>query len=141
MPRAKKTMSGETPQKIQAVTGQTYGEGVQQEALQKAMPTPQVNSPTATPPSVSQTAEQESGQQTRQPMSFDQVAATVRGAGGLLTQPDDRPSLPVTDGIASGPGRGPETLGRSSQLGNTLRKLALQTNDPVFVELATKVGL
>jgi hypothetical protein len=139
MPRAKKTMSGNNPQKIQAVQGQTYGEGVRQENLQKTLPAPQ--SPEISAPTAEATGQPQQEMPAPRPQSFEQIAAQVRGAGNLLRQPDDRPDLPVTDGIATGPGRGPETLGRSTQLGNTLRRLALQTNDPIFTELATKVGL
>lgn len=139
MPRAKKTMSGNNPQKIEAIQGQTYGEGVRQENLQKVLPAPQ--SPEVTASSGEAPSQTPAEAPAARPQSFEQIAQQVRGAGNLLRQPDDRPDLPVTDGIASGPGRGPETLGRSTQLGNTLRRLALQTNDPIFTELATKAGL
>lgn len=132
-------MSGNNPQKIEAIQGQTYGEGVRQENLQKVLPAPQ--SPEVTASSGEAPGQTPAEAPAARPQSFEQIAQQVRGAGNLLRQPDDRPDLPVTDGIASGPGRGPETLGRSTQLGNTLRRLALQTNDPIFTELATKAGL
>ena len=56
MPRAKKTLAGGQGQPVQSISGQTYGEGVQQEQLQKTMPAPQlVNSqPQPTAPSPQQ---------------------------------------------------------------------------------------
>lgn len=119
MPRAKKTISGNNPQKIEAIQGQTYGEGVRQENLQRVMPAPQ--SPEVTAPSAQASPETQPQTQAPATQSFEQIAQQVRGAGNLLRQPDDRPDLPVTDGVASGPGRGPEVLNRSTQLGNTLR--------------------
>ena len=43
MPRAKKTLAGGQGQASQVIKGQTYGEGVQQQALQAVMPAPQAN--------------------------------------------------------------------------------------------------
>lgn len=139
MPRARKTMSGEPAQKVAPITGQTYGDAKQQEMLQETMPAPKVGAASQAAPSAEP---QEPGPQAAPaPRPPVDIAAAIRGAGGLLTQPDDRPTVPVTDGLSSGPGRGPEALTRNTQMGNTLRRLALQTNDPIFYELASKIGL
>ena len=148
MPRAKKTMQGAPGQAVGAITGQTYGEGARQEQLQKAMPTPniadaqapRVPAQQAAVQSATPAAEAVSVPERTQPEPVD-LQQALRGMGGLLRQPDDKPGLPVTDGLNSGPGRGTEALMRTSQLGNTLRRLAMQTNDPVFAELASKIGL
>lgn len=144
MPRAKKTAEGSPGQMVQAVAGQTYGEGRRQEELQRAMPTPNVQqqSQVARATTAAQPAQQTPAEpQPRPRASFDEITAALQGMGGMLRAPDDKPALPITDGLPGGPGRGPEALQRSTQLGNTLRRLALQTNEPIFFELASKIGL
>lgn len=145
MPRAKKTIAGPPGQKVQAVVGQTYGDGVRQENLQRTMPAPDVQmvQPPAPLPAATSSASpaDNAGPPMSQPpkLSFAEAMQKIQGVGGLLRAPDDNPSIPVTDGLASGPGRGPEVLNANSQLGNTLRRLAMQTGDPIFRELASKV--
>lgn len=141
MPRAKKTVQGSPGQAVEAVQGQTYGEGKQQEALQRAMPAPNVSTPTATPTTQRQEQVPNSEAPVRPQASMADVASMLQGMGGVLTAPDDKPMTPITDGLRNGPGRGPEALQRSTRLGNTLRRLSMQTNDPVFSELAAKIGL
>ena len=137
MPRARKTMSGEPAQKVAPITGQTYGDAKQQEMLQETMPAPKVGAAQV----AAAAGEATTPSEPPAPRPPVDIAAAIRGAGGLLSQPDDRPTTPVTDGLSSGPGRGPEALTRNTQMGNTLRRLALQTNDPIFYELASKIGL
>lgn len=143
MPRAKKTAQGSPGQPVEAFTGQTYGEGARQEELQRSMPAPNVEQASAPrPPSTQPQAVSESAQSQQRPRaSFADVTAALQGMGGILRAPDDKPTVPITDGLSTGPGRGPEALQRSTQLGNTLRRLAMQTNDPIFAELASKIGL
>lgn len=143
MPRAKKTAQGSPGQPVQAFAGQTYGEGARQEELQRSMPAPNVEeTPIARMPVAQQQEVPEDAQPQQRPRaSFSDVTAALQGMGGILRAPDDKPTVPITDGLATGPGRGPEALQRSTQLGNTLRRLAMQTNDPVFAELASKIGL
>lgn len=143
MPRAKKTAQGSPGQPVQAFAGQTYGEGERQEELQRSMPAPNVEEVSAPRPTPVQSQEvSETGQpQQRSRTSFTDVTAALQGMGGILRAPDDKPTVPITDGLPTGPGRGPEALQRSTQLGNTLRRLAMQTNDPIFAELASKIGL
>jgi len=143
MPRAKKTAMGAPAQKIEAITGQTYGDAKQQEMLQKAMPAPnQMATQSSTRPQTSpqqQQPEEVLQAPTAQPrLSLAEAMQRISGSGGLLTAPDDNPDLPVTDGLPSGPGRGPEALTYGSTLGNTLRMLANQTGDPIFTELASR---
>lgn len=72
-------------------------------------------------------------------LSLQEAMQQIQGRGGVLSMPDDNPAMPVTDGLTTGPGRGPEAIMASSTLGNTLRRLANQTGDPIFRELASKV--
>lgn len=133
MPRSRRTTTGTPAQKVEAVTGQQYGRAKVQEELQQALPTPNetagapANAPAPTAPTL------------RPRMSPEQAMQLVRGAGGVLSAPDDNPSIPITDGLATGPGRGPEALSGQSTLGDTLRRLAFQTNDPVFLRLASRI--
>lgn len=139
MPRAKKTIGGAPGQPVQAVAGQTYGEGVRQEALQKTMPMPnQTNTAIPPRPPVAQ-QDNEATAQTQQAPTQD-VMAQIAGMGGILRAPDENPNIPVTDGLTTGPGRGPDALMGGSQMEQMLRRLALQTNDPVFYEILSKVG-
>lgn len=65
--------------------------------------------------------------------------------GGLLGAPTMRPGEPVTHGLTSGPGAGPEVLGNMapnlSQIGDFYRKLSAATGDPYFAELAQRANL
>lgn len=144
MPRSRKTAAGTPAQPVEAMTGQQYGRARQQEALQQAMPTPQVSSPqipVAPPQTISGPSEMPSQTpQVPQRMSPLEAIQMLRGQGGLLTAPDDNPAIPITDGLSTGPGRGREVRNTESALGDTLRRLAMQTNDPVFMELASKVS-
>lgn len=139
MPRAKKTIGGAPGQKVEAIQGQTYGMGVQQEDLQRAMPAPNESVQTQPAPTDSTGNPPEQATPVRPGLSFQEAMQRVQGAGGVLSAPDDNPSIPITDGLSTGPGRGPEALNNASALGNTLRRLALQTGDPVFNELVSKV--
>lgn len=135
-------MDGMPGQPVQAVSGQTYGEGVRQEALQRAMPAPKQPGIIPPPPTRAEQSASEAEPETqaiRPRLSFEEAMQQVGGKGGILALPDDNPSLPVSDGLATGPGRGPEMLTANSTLGNTLRRLANQTGDPIFRELASKV--
>lgn len=147
MPRAKKTNVGAPAQKIDAIKGQTYGEGVRQESLQRAMPAPNMQAiapqPTAAPMSQSApvTTAATPTQQQAPRMTQEDVVNRLRSAGGVLSAADDRPDLPVTDGLSTGPGRGPEALMRQpNRSGRLFRQLSIQTGDPIFAELAHKAG-
>lgn len=139
MPRSRKTAAGTPAQPVQAMTGQQYGKAREQEALQQAMPVPAV--PTTLAPRAQQqpASEVPVAPQPRPRMAPEEAMAFLSGMGGILTAPDDNPALPVTDGLSTGPGRGPEALSGQSALGDTLRRLAFQTNDPVFLRLASRI--
>lgn len=140
MPRAKKTMGGMDAQPVKAISGQTYGEGVAQEGLQRTMPAPNTGSPI---PPASTTTQEPTTTQASEPAprrSLADVMSQISGTGGLLRQPDANPNVPVTEGLASGPGRGPDFRSGNNPLNRTLRRLARETGDPVFDELASRAG-
>ena len=137
MPRAKKTMAGTPGQPAQPITGQTYGEAKTQQMLQEAMPAPAVRGP-QTPTTPTQAPQPQAQEQAQRPQLAD-VINMLRGQGGVLTAPDDQPGVPLTDGLSTGPGRGPEAVRTDLPLANTLRTLAMRTGDPVFYQLAAKV--
>lgn len=149
MPRARKTMSGQAGQAARPVTGQQYGKGVEQRQLQQAMPAPKGGTPAT---QIASTAAQAALQQQRQPQQtapqqqtpdLMALAAQMRDATGILTKGTDRPNEPVTTGLASGPGAGPEILGTTmrSPLGDTLRMLSRVSGDAFFSQLADKARL
>lgn len=149
MPRAKKTMSGAPGQGVQAIQGQTYGEGVAQERLQKAMPAPNISETRATPQTISTpettsaTTSSRSPQQQRPRMGIEDIQKLVAGLGGTLTAPDDRPNVPFTTGLQNGPSPSISlpTSTRNFKTVETFRQLTVSTGDPIFSELASKMGL
>lgn len=140
MPRAKKTIAGGQGQAAEPFKGQTYGEGVQQQQLQQTMPTPQLKTNTApTTPSQEPQVNATPSAQPQQPQV--PVTEMLKGMGGSLFAPDDKPNVPITDGLPSGAGRGPEALQRPiNKTGILMRQLALQTGDNIFAQLAQKAG-
>lgn len=168
MPRkAKPTLSGKPGQAVSPVPGQMYGAGVEQAALQQAMPAPNARiQPSAayTSPGTGQqmaTAARLGGAQMdgvqgdvergaiqglseaeRYQRALD-AARQMQGQAGLLTQPSNRPTEPITAGLSTGPGGGPEMMQMQfgSPTGTTLRRLSQITGDPYFRDLAAKAGL
>jgi hypothetical protein len=142
MPRAKKTPMGAPAQPVRAITGQTYGEGVQQEALQRTMPAPAAPLVQTPVPTSQANNNAESTNAPQQPQaSMADVISRIAGSGGLLKQPDQNPTIPVTQGLPVGPGRGPQMNPMNNPLGDTLRRLARETGDNVFIELASKAQI
>jgi hypothetical protein len=72
-----------------------------------------------------------------------EAAQGLQGAAGLLTRPTGRPNEPITAGLSSGPGPGPEAMQvrMGSPVGEAWRKLSATTGDPFFAELARKARL
>lgn len=146
MPRKRMTRSGDDAQNIGSVPGQRYGEGVEQQAMQQAMPAPdktgaplaastvgapgpatEVNAPTAPP-----------GMDPAQVMQF-----LAQNNPALLARTQS-PDQPVTAGLPMGPGTGPQSLSilqSSTPLARMLTTLTDQTGDPTFRRLAERAGL
>lgn len=149
MPRARKTQSGAKAQPVQAIRGQEYGKGVVQERMQRAMPAP--NQTAAPVRTVVETAPQRNEPATQTPtdntppqrqVDFGQLTEQLRGAGGLLRRPDDRPDVPFNATLNN-----PDAAARlglvppSSRTGQIMRDLSARTGDPVFADLAARAGL
>lgn len=72
------------------------------------------------------------------------AAAAMPATPGHFSAPTQRPGVPVTTGLPSGPGAGPEALGTASSVAaaNPLWKaLADATGDQYFLDLARRSGL
>lgn len=145
MPRARKTQSGAAAQPVTVVTGQPYGSGVQQAALQQAMPAPKATSLPAQAGPAAMPVQQPAPAAAVNPAAVDPMVAAqaLQGRTGLLTNPTARPMEPVTTGLTRGPGAGPEALTGpvGSPLGDTLRMLSNTLGDPYFQSLAQKANL
>ena len=140
MPRARKTMTGASAQPISSIPGQMYGAGVEQQRLQKALPTPQVQ---AVKPSVPQGQPSAPAQPPAPAPDVTALAQAMKDRVGLLRDGTQRPDEPVTTGLTRGAGAGPEVLAarRGSPLGDTLRQLSSMLGDPYYAQLAQKARL
>ncbi len=147
MPRTRRTQTGDRAQPMKAVPGQVYGASVEQMALARSMPAPNVQtSPTVAvgAPAVAPAGPASpSGPAGAPPLTFEQAmgaATSMRGDVGLLQAPTARPNEPVTAGLSRGPGPGRELLGlrTGTPAGDMLRRLAALTQDPSFAELADR---
>lgn len=147
MPRAKKTLAGGRGQASQVIKGQTYGEGVQQQALQAVMPAPQVNTgvrvpaaqasaPSASP---SEPTQDQGGTQADKP-DLAALLQQLKGVGGQLNAPDDQPDRPFNTGFSGGPGNdiGMPAKPYVNRMGQIMRDLSARTGDPIFANLAAK---
>lgn len=142
MPRKRQTQSGDPALAVQSVPGRRYGEGVESQALQRALPAPDRSTPVA--PSLSP-SEPGSGappvaQSVAERWAAQLAAAQQIQSPGLLTQPTTRPNEPVTAGLRRGPGAGPEVLSapQGNRSGRWLRELSAITGDPYFANLANR---
>ena len=121
-----------TRQPAQAENSQAYGEAGQQIAAQQAIPLPQVNSPAPGPP---QAAPQGRMDPMAAAMAYE-PGITPLGAG---TQ---RPHEPVTAGLSTGPGPGPEVFnatGQAQRAVDTLTMMARITGDQRYAEMADDI--
>ena len=148
MPRQRKTQTGAAAQPIDAVAGQMYGKGVEQQQLQETVPAPQVTNPAVgSPPQPAPTTTPAPAPSPYQPapgpVDAMAAAAEMRNNVGLLNAPTQRPGEPVTTGLPSGLGAGPEALGMvtRSPLGETMRNLSNALGDPVFADLANRANI
>lgn len=138
MPRKRQTMSGADAQNIKSVPGQRYGEGKEQQALQQAMPAPDLASPefSAGPPTFP-------GMPPAAPTAIDPMAVqgflnqTKPNLLGMTGRPDE----PVTAGLASGPGPGPEVMRNTAPIRRYLDQLTADTGNPKWRRLAERAGL
>lgn len=119
--------------------------GEQQMALQRAMPAPQTPTTIIAPPQAAAQGSQpqQGGQAPASEADMASIIAGMKGQFGLLKDPTQRPNEPVTAGLRSGPGPGPEVLQQmqGSPTGRTLREMSRLTGDPLFADLAAKAGM
>jgi len=124
-----------------------YGKGVEQQALQKAMPTPQAQQPKAASPQPTRQRQAQAAAPAPLPPQrpVDPMAAmqSLRGRANLFGAPTARPDEPVTSGLSVGPGAGPEALGMAqrSPTGDLLRHLSRVLGDDQFALLAQRANL
>lgn len=85
-------------QGVRVAPSQTYGDATAQANAQKVIPLARVPQPTAPPPQAAPPG----------------PAGVLPGQYGPLHGPTNRPQEPITAGLASGPGPGPEALGQSA---------------------------
>lgn len=153
MPRTRKTQGGAPAQPVSPVGGQMYGAGVEQAALQQAMPAPQLQQGTSLPATNPNEAAM-AGAPTSAPAVAQRAPADkfaeliaraqqIKAQGGLLTAPSARPNEPVTAGMVQGLGPGPDALAArtGNPTGMTLRKLSQLRGDPYYAELADRAGI
>lgn len=144
MPRTRKTLSGAPAQPIGAIAGQQYGADQALMDVQRTLPAPQVDGVPVAPATAPATPGPQPGQVQR--MDKAQVLELAKGLRekmGLLTQTSQRPQEPVTSGLSSGPGRGPEILQtvRRTPTGDTMRRIAQLSGDFDLAEIADRAGI
>jgi hypothetical protein len=150
VPRAKKTLAGGQGQASQVIKGQTYGEGVQQQALQAVMPAPQANTGVrvsatqSTAPSAPQGApmQDQGGVQAQKP-DLAALLQQLKGVGGQLNAPDDQPDRPFNTGLPGGVGNeiGNPMRPYVNRTAQIMRDLSARTGDPIFANLAARARL
>jgi hypothetical protein len=152
MPRKAKrsgtTQTGAPAAAPTALRGQPYGEG--ERALESQRRTPVPSGP---PPAPGMTAPSGapggqaggSGSSTGGPdprlLQQMRMQAAMQAAGRMkpptsLYAETQRPSEPITAGMALGPGAGPEVVRTGDRVARTFRMIADVTGDPRFQELA-----
>lgn len=141
MPRKRKTQSGAPAQGIPpSVPGVRYGEGVEHQQLARTLPPADMRhaAPAATPQGAPEGAPGPVS-----PMANPEaLMAQLQGAPLGMLSGSQRPNEPVTAGLPTGPGPGPEVLRRgTTPLARTLANLAARTGNENYARLASKAGL
>ena len=142
MPRKRRTQSGADAQNIKSVPGQRYGEGVEQQQLQQAMPAPDLAQPVTAPssgPPTFNNASPQTGPMPLDPVAIKQFLDTTKPN---LLSGSQRPTEPVTSGLPFGPGGGPEMIARpTAPIKRYFEQLSADTGNPKWKMLAAKAGL
>ena len=139
MPRKVKTISGDAPQKVASVPGQRYGEGVEQQQMQQKMPAPKVQDG---PPA--RGAEPVTAAPTRPGPTPEMLQAYLAANNPQLLSETQIPDQPVTHGLPTGPGAGPEVLNmgvNTTPIARTLRQISASTGNPKWARLADRANL
>lgn len=115
-------------QPVRVATGQPYGAAKAQEAAQQAVPLPDNAA----------TAAQQIAQAAQQPNP--QAGSPVAGMRGSLDRPTEIPQQPITNGIASGPGAGPEAMGFTRpRVSDEIGRLAMSSGSRELMILARQL--
>lgn len=141
MPRKQKTISGHDAQKVESVAGQRYGEGVEQQQMQTAMPAPKAAADVAPQVRGNETVIAAPQKQGPTPEMLQQFLASNNPQ---LLSGTQIPDEPITAGLPSGPGPGPEALSlgvNTTPIARTLRRLSATTGNPKWARLADKANL
>ena len=141
MPRKRQTQSGAPAQEISSVPGQRYGEGVEQQQMQQAMPAPDYQGEGVTNVSPQQAAQVAAPAPA--PMDPAMIAEYLGANRPSLLSGTQDPDRPVTSGLSTGPGAGPEVLAQSSRtpLARYMQNLSNDTGNPRWKRLAERAGL
>ena len=140
MPRGKPrtTQAGDPAQKIASVPGQRYGEGVEQQAMQQAMPAPDMVEATAPNPSAPQGAPV----MPMPPVDPAAIQGYLQSNNPNMLGGTALPDQPVTAGLSSGPGAGPSAVaGPRTPPSRWLSRMAEETGNPKWRRLAEQAGL
>ena len=138
MPRGKPrtTQAGDPAQKIASVPGQRYGEGVEQQAMQRAMPAPDMQQATAPSPQSGPPVHPMPPQDPAMIQQFLAVQNPNLLAGSAM------PDQPVTAGLSTGPGPGRAAIaGPKTPASRWLMRMAEDTGNPKWRRLAEQAGL
>lgn len=141
MPRRRRTLSGDPAQRVHSVPGRRYGEGQRSAELQRAMPAPAVQGVDAGAPPTSADAPGAAAPVAPDPAAVQQF---LRDTGPSLFAGTQRPDQPITAGLPSGPGPGPEALRNrqtTTPTGRFLRQLARDGGSQRWLELAERARL
>ena len=139
MPRGKPrtTQTGAPAQKVRSVPGQRYGEGKQSNELQAAMPAPDMVKATAPSP-----APQGAPVMPGPPVDPMQVQEFLGRTNPNMLGGSQLPDQPVTEGLSTGPGRGPQALNmNTTPVARYLQRLSAETGNSKWRRLAERAGL
>jgi hypothetical protein len=137
MPRAKKTRSGDPAQKVESVAGQRYGEGVAQQQMQQAMPAPN----RAAAPMPGSNVVTAGTQPAAPPRDMAAVQQMLQQLPTNMMRRPTQNARPVTHGLPTGPGAGPEVLQRFQSRVPALQvyeALARVSDDPLYKDILAR---
>ncbi len=142
MPRRRQTRTGADAQNIDSVPGQRYGEGVEQQQLQQTMPAPDGPAPVATsaPPGPGGAVPPSP----QQPVDEAAIQAYLQRNNPALLAGTQLPGEPVTAGLSTGPGAGPDALrlgASTTPIARYMSRLTQDTGNPKWAQLAERAGL
>lgn len=129
-------MQGASTQPAAAPTGMAYGAHAESVAAQRAVPLPAASPVAPQPP-----APGPGGGAVNPFAAALQAAEAHPSPAGSFAMPSLRPDEPVTSGLPSGPGSGPEALAISQPgIASAFERLAYSTGDPDMAVLAQIAG-